>query len=375
MKLLYRYMQPLILIGTLLVFLFGLGACEDEETPKFQLTVNSGTGSGQYEQGQVVNIAANTAPAGQEFDRWTGDVTVLADANSANTTVTMPNRSVTVTATYRAVVPTFTLTVNSGTGSGSYAEGTVVNIAANAAPAGQVFDRWTGDVARIANINAATTTLTMPAANTTVTATYKNVYTLTVTNGSGSGTYTAGQTVQIIANAAPADQEFDRWTGDVAALNTATNDTATVTMPAANVTLSATYKPLPVALLLAKAWKISKFYEKQGDNFVEIASAANNAFRLTLTADANRNPLNFSMELGSVLAVPNFNSTANEGKWSLNDPANPTQLIFEPDTANPSATTFKGSLSGAGFSITWAVPTGIAGKPERVYQMDFIPAQ
>ena len=68
---------------------------------------------------------------------------------------------------------TYGLTVNSGSGSGNYAAGTSVNIAAAAAPTGQVFDRWTGDVANVGDVNAASTTIVMPAANATVTATYK----------------------------------------------------------------------------------------------------------------------------------------------------------------------------------------------------------
>lgn len=63
-----------------------------------------------------------------------------------------------------------TLTVMNGAGSGTYTEGTVVPISANAPPAGQVFVNWTG--AAVQNSNAASTTLTMPASNTTVTANY-----------------------------------------------------------------------------------------------------------------------------------------------------------------------------------------------------------
>jgi len=65
------------------------------------------------------------------------------------------------------------LVVNQGTGDGDYAAGTVVNIVADAPQAGFVFDQWTGDVADIADINNATTTLTMPAANATIMATYR----------------------------------------------------------------------------------------------------------------------------------------------------------------------------------------------------------
>jgi hypothetical protein len=62
------------------------------------------------------------------------------------------------------------LTVVSGSGSGTYAPGTVVTITANAPPAGQAFAMWTG--ATVANATASSTTLTMPSADTTVTATY-----------------------------------------------------------------------------------------------------------------------------------------------------------------------------------------------------------
>jgi hypothetical protein len=73
--------------------------------------------------------------------------------------------------------PAYALTVNSGTGSGTYTNGAVVPIAANTPPAGQVFDYWvvnSGSPA-IANTNAASTTLTMSAAPATVTATYKAI--------------------------------------------------------------------------------------------------------------------------------------------------------------------------------------------------------
>jgi hypothetical protein len=60
---------------------------------------------------------------------------------------------------------TYALTVVGGSGSGNYAAGTVVTIAANT---GQQFQSWTG--ATVTSANSATTTLTMPAAATTVTA-------------------------------------------------------------------------------------------------------------------------------------------------------------------------------------------------------------
>ncbi|WP_395838911.1 CARDB domain-containing protein [Archangium violaceum] len=68
---------------------------------------------------------------------------------------------------------TYALTVNGGTGSGSYAAGTVVNIAANPPSSGQVFNSWTGGVASsFGNIYAPSTTYTMGSAAATITATY-----------------------------------------------------------------------------------------------------------------------------------------------------------------------------------------------------------
>ena len=52
-----------------------------------------------------------------------------------------------------------------------------LGLAAAAAPESQIFDKWTGDVANIANLSSATTTITMPASNVSITATYKNIIT------------------------------------------------------------------------------------------------------------------------------------------------------------------------------------------------------
>lgn len=70
---------------------------------------------------------------------------------------------------------TYTLTVVNGTlaggaTSGSYTSGTSVTITANPAPAGEVFQDWTG--AQVTNPQSLTTTLNMPSSNTTVTASY-----------------------------------------------------------------------------------------------------------------------------------------------------------------------------------------------------------
>jgi hypothetical protein len=305
--------------------------------PQYTLTVVNGSGSGSYAANTTVSISANAAPAGQVFQSWTG--ATVANPSSPSTTLVMPSANTTVTATYVAValplaitttaltnavvgtpysqtlaasggtppytwallsggfpdglslsasgqitgtptasgswvytypfemyigvtdaaahntaqafpmtvlpppVTLYTLTVVNGSGGGSFASGTTVAISANAAPAGQVFLGWTG--ATVANPSSSTTTLIMPGANTTVTANYgtstppPTQYALTVVNGSGSGSYGAGATVAIAANAAPAGQVFLSWTG--ATVASPFSASTTLVMPAANTTVTATY--------------------------------------------------------------------------------------------------------------------------------------
>ena len=64
---------------------------------------------------------------------------------------------------------TYTLSVAGGSGSGMYAAGAVVNISATV-PSGQQFQSWSG--ATVASPTSSSTTITMPAANTTVTAVF-----------------------------------------------------------------------------------------------------------------------------------------------------------------------------------------------------------
>jgi hypothetical protein len=225
-------------------------------TITYSLTVNSGLGSGNYIAGSTVNIVAAAAPTGQEFDQWTGDTEHLSDVSMASTSVTMPATDVTVTATFKDATPPvwYSLTVNSGLGSGNYTAGSTVNIVAAAAPTGQEFDQWTGDTEHLSDVSTASTSVTMPATDVTVTATYKDatppvLYSLIVNSGLGSGNYTAGSTVNIVAAAAPTDQEFDQWTGDTEHLSDASAAATSVTMPATDVTVTATYRTASVGTL------------------------------------------------------------------------------------------------------------------------------
>ncbi len=72
---------------------------------EYTVTVNNGTGDGNYTEGATVTITADAAPNGKQFKEWkvvSGGVN-LAGSKSASTTFTMPASAVEVTAVYEDV--------------------------------------------------------------------------------------------------------------------------------------------------------------------------------------------------------------------------------------------------------------------------------
>ena len=75
----------------------------DADKPVYILEIINGTGNGTYVEGTVVTITANPAADGKVFDKWVkmyGDA-VIADENSATTTVTTKIAPTTIKATYQ----------------------------------------------------------------------------------------------------------------------------------------------------------------------------------------------------------------------------------------------------------------------------------
>ena len=138
--------------------------------------------NGQPDWVQTVN-AGSTADygmdpirAGYTFAGWFADLG-LTNAYNFNNPVTA---NITLYAKWTAVSSsTYSVTVISGTASPtSAAAGTTINITANAAPAGKVFDRWTSPSGvTFVNATSTSTSFTMPSNAVTVTATYKDVST------------------------------------------------------------------------------------------------------------------------------------------------------------------------------------------------------
>jgi uncharacterized repeat protein (TIGR02543 family) len=70
-----------------------------------------------------------------------------------------------------------------------------------------------------------------------------NAYSLTVSNGTGSGYFGAGSILNISANPAPSGYFFAGWSGF--GVQNATASAAAPTMPTNDVTVAALYVPLP----------------------------------------------------------------------------------------------------------------------------------
>ena len=107
------------------------------------------------------------------------DITVEKETDREYT-FTMPYRKVTVTADFQStkVSPTYAVTVNSGNGSGDYAENASVTIMANTPESGKRFKEWTGADGLMFTSGSAMTanaTFTMPTRDVTVIATYEDI--------------------------------------------------------------------------------------------------------------------------------------------------------------------------------------------------------
>jgi hypothetical protein len=144
----------------------------------YSLTISSTEGGSVTEPGEgIFTRAANTtvnlvaeADEDYEFDRWTGDVSTIGNVTTAETTIAM-NASYSITAKFETWHPEpMAMLIISSTRGGSvitpregthlYPLGVDVSLVAEPDEGGQ-FLMWTGDVDNIADVYAASTTITM----------------------------------------------------------------------------------------------------------------------------------------------------------------------------------------------------------------------
>ncbi|MDD7506792.1 MAG: hypothetical protein PUK12_04860, partial [Clostridiales bacterium] len=197
-------------------------ATANYEIITYNVNVEKGTATpNKPAQGVKVTITANEPEKGYKFDRWTTDSSDVSflNATSQETTFTMPNHDVTVTATY--VKATYNISVTDcvakkGEDTVGYAYyGDVIKVTANTAPTGKVFDTWvvTGLDTTGMDLTNPEITFNMPASNVTFKATYRNLenFVVTVEGGTGAGTYKEGESVTVTANDPAEGKVFKGW--------------------------------------------------------------------------------------------------------------------------------------------------------------------
>ena len=177
----------------------------------YSLTVNNGTGGGVFTEGASVTIIANEPATGKKFSGWTIEGISGLDTTQTSLTFNMPANAVTATANYEDIE--YAVTVNGGTGAGTYKEGASVTITANAPATGKKFSGWT--IVGISGIDTTQTSLTfnMPANDVTATANYEDIeYTITVNDGTADKTKAKyGESVTVTANEPAEGKEFVGW--------------------------------------------------------------------------------------------------------------------------------------------------------------------
>ena len=211
------------------------------------ITVNNGTaGVEKAVIGDTVKIKAESRE-GYVFDRWEvsyGDVAV-ADKNAEETTFTMPDSMVVLTARYKALQ---SITLENGKAYDAGGEeittakkGTEVTIQAENLD-GKVFDRWeivSGNVT-LKDADKAKTTFTMPAEPISLKAVYNTIHSINTNEFCTADPASAivGTEITVTADERPG-YVFDRWE---ASDGVELTEDGKFTMPDHDVTIEAKYK-------------------------------------------------------------------------------------------------------------------------------------
>ena len=219
----------------------------------YTITAEKGIASlTQAIQGTEVTITANTIP-GRKFDHWkvkSGGVT-LTNPKSDKTTFKMLEGNVIVEAKYKAIQPITvnhgTYTVN-GTAAAEAVKGDKIVATAQDAPAGKKFAGWTAKGINLTKkqMESPVVKFEMPKNAVELTAQYKTLHPVTVTNGKADKpTAAAGDTVTITPNSRLSEKlKFDHWVVKSGKVTLNGTKTATFTMPDEPVELEAVYNNL-----------------------------------------------------------------------------------------------------------------------------------
>jgi hypothetical protein len=167
--------------------------------------------------GARLQVTADAPAPGFAFDHWAvtpPEIAAIIDPTTVPATFPMPSFDVTMEAIY-AFITSYNVTIVDGFGSGAYSPGDTVFISQNY-PYGYVFDQWTGDPGDLAllvpDVFSQYAQFTMPSRDVTLTASYIiGQYSVQVYRGSGSGVYTFGDPVYLVADPVDPGWEFAFW--------------------------------------------------------------------------------------------------------------------------------------------------------------------
>ena len=222
---------------------------------EYTVTVNGGTGNGEYIAGEEVSISAFVS-TGMQFKEWQGTYGLTftsGDKNSQTATFTMPAHDVTVTAVTGPAE--YYVSVSGGSGTGMYEAGATVTIVADPPEAGKQFKEWSvgdGKVLRFteSDITSSTAKFVMPGEAVRISATYEDipVTTYTVSFDANGGTGTMADVTGISGEytlpengfTAPDGKQFKAWS--VGGSEKAVGDKITVT---ADTTVTAVWETIP----------------------------------------------------------------------------------------------------------------------------------
>ncbi|MFR5876453.1 MAG: BMP family ABC transporter substrate-binding protein [Eubacterium sp.] len=202
---------------------------EEAAKETFKVNVVGGIGSGVYTDGENVTITADSAPEGKVFDHWevksdtqgVKDKKVnISSKNKSSMNLLVGDCDCTITAVWAdaATVPVIITEADGKTAHETIypEEHTNAWITAPSAQPGMVFDHWeANDESIFEDASSSSTNVSVSDQSVTVVPVYipseNPTFMVTVENGTGSGSYVAGDQITLVADPPKDGYMFYKW--------------------------------------------------------------------------------------------------------------------------------------------------------------------
>ena len=261
--------------------------------------------SGDY----VLPVCGFTAPNGKQFKAWSVGGVEKAVGDKINVAADTTVTAVWKADEYNVTVTDGKATVGVSTDVISKAEvGATVTLTANAAPSGQVFDKWevvSGSIT-LDDAKSATTTFPMPAGDVSVKATYKaapvTLSSIAITTAPAKTTYTAGESFNKTGMVVTATYSngstatVTDYTVSPSAALTTSNTSVTISYTEGGVTKTATQvitvnpaAPTSGGIYIPPTYKVESTVSEDADGTVTFSKAsAKKGDTVTITVTPDR---------------------------------------------------------------------------------------